>query len=579
MTINNIVIPFFMRKFIKFPLISSFTLLICLTSCYNQQNLNPDRYSENIGFDFSLPENGGLSKLSPNGGQEITDNMVLVEGGVFVMGQTQQDVMGGINNSPKTVHVQSFYIDDTEVTNREYLIYLDWLKKVFPPDNPKYKHIYAAAVPNEDVWKNPLGHDGGLSKNYLRHRAFENYPVVGVSWRQANDYCKWRTDRITEKKLMEDGVLKPLYTNKKITVEGRNHFDAEVFETDPKLLFNGDYSIYTEYVTTPEYQETDSVIVNAVVDKKDIVLNIDKHSPSPSYRLPTEVEWEYAAKADVENRFFNSIRGRKKYAWNGESTRDLQSRYYVQHANFKQGKGDYSGIAGWSSDYGDITTPVRSYPPNAFGLYDMAGNVAEWVFDVYRPEMDTNLNDFSYARGNVFRKPKFDENGNVMIATYRDIVYDTLPNGKIVPTVLPGQIIKENISKNDSYLSPNYQRADNRDYADGDLASSRTYLEEDPERRKRMYNAPIIPTPKINEETGKLEYTYDDKPRTTLITNYSRVYKGGSWKDREFWLDPSQRRYLEEYMSTDYIGFRCVVSKVGEGHEKVKRSPFNVSYY
>jgi len=563
-----------MKKLIKTSLISS-TILLCLTSCFNKKDKHSGRYSENVGFDFSLPENGGLSKLSTNQTQEVSSNMVLIEGGTFIMGQTQQNVMGGINNTPRAVHVQSFYMDDTEVTNKEYLIYLDWLKKVFPPENPKYKHIYEAAIPDQDVWKTPLGNDGGLSKNYLKHRAFENYPIVGVTWRQANDYCKWRTDRSTEKALTDEGVLKSLYTNDSITVEGRDHFDAEVFETDPKLLFNGDYSIYSEYVTNPDIEDNDESNSDETSDKKDIVLNIDQHSPSPSYRLPTEAEWEYAAKADVENRYYNSVRGRKKYSWNGQNVRNSQSKYYDLHSNFKQSKGNYSGIAGWSSDYGDITTPVGSYPANAFGLYDMSGNVAEWVFDIYRQEMDTDVNDFNYVRGNIFTKTKLDANGKVMIASHEDIVYDTLPNGKIVPRLLPGQIIKENITSNDAYLKPNYSRADNRNYSDGDLASSRDYLEDDPERQKKMYNAPIISAPVINEETGELEYIYDKKTRTTLVTDYSRVYKGGSWKDREYWLDPSQRRFLEEYMSTDYIGFRCVVTKMGVAHEKKRRSPLN----
>ena len=62
-----------------------------------------------------------------------------------------------------------------------------------------------------------------------------------------------------------------------------------------------------------------------------------------------------------------------------------------QLANFKQGKGDYGGIAGWSDDGADITAEVKSYKPNDYGLYDMAGNVAEWVADVYRPIVDDEL--------------------------------------------------------------------------------------------------------------------------------------------------------------------------------------------
>ncbi len=563
-----------MKKIIKSSLVYSFVVLGLISCSRNKQQYGSERYSENVGFDFGAPKNGGLPATSIDSYQQIPENMVYIEGGHFVLGQIQQDIMGGIKSKPRNIHVQSFYLDDTETTNKEYLIYLDWLKKVYPPNNPKYKHIYKAAVPDANVWKNPLGSDGGLSETYLNSVAYEDYPVVGVSWRQANDYCKWRTDRVAELVLIDDGILKPYNERGTITDQGRVRFDAEVFEVDPKLLFNGDYSIFTEYVTNPEEEEQqpDSIQVVTPVNKEDIKLNITKYSPMPKFRLPTEAEWEYAAKADVGNRRFNTIRGRKKYSWSGETTINAKNRYSVQLANFKQSKGNYSGIAGWSSDKGAITTPVKNFPENAFGLYDMSGNVAEWVADVYRPEINTDVNDFNYYRGNVFKKMKFDESGKVILADFNNIIYDTLPNGKIVPSVLPGQIIKEEITINDAFSSSNITKADNIDFADGDASSIRDYEEEDPLARKPMYNSPIIPVPVINEETGKQEYKYDAKPRTSLITKYSRVYKGGSWRDREFWLDPSQRRFLEEYMSTNYIGFRCAVSKTGATHGKNKKS-------
>ena len=63
------------------------------------------------------------------------------------------------------------------------------------------------------------------------------------------------------------------------------------------------------------------------------------------------------------------------------------------------GKGDYGGIAGWSETGSGITSAVRAYPPNDFGLYGMAGNVAEWVADVYRPIIDEEMNDFQLLPG------------------------------------------------------------------------------------------------------------------------------------------------------------------------------------
>ena len=105
-------------------------------------------------------------------------------------------------------------------------------------------------------------------------------------------------------------------------------------------------------------------------------------------------------------------RGRKKYPWSGQYTRSGERQILGdQLANFKNSDGDYGGIAGWSDDGADITNAVRSYAPNDFGLYDMAGNVAEWVADVYRPIVDDEFNDFNYYRGNVYTKNEISEDG------------------------------------------------------------------------------------------------------------------------------------------------------------------------
>jgi gliding motility-associated lipoprotein GldJ len=101
----------------------------------------------------------------------------------------------------------------------------------------------------------------------------------------------------------------------------------------------------------------------------------------------------------------NLYRGKKKFPWDGEYTRSGKRKNQGdQLANFKLGKGDYGGIAGWSETGSGITSSVRAYPPNDFGLYGMAGNVAEWVADVYRPIIDEEMNDFNYYRGNQFIK-------------------------------------------------------------------------------------------------------------------------------------------------------------------------------
>jgi gliding motility-associated lipoprotein GldJ len=78
-----------------------------------------------------------------------------------------------------------------------------------------------------------------------------------------------------------------------------------------------------------------------------------------------------------------------------------------------------------------------------------------------------------------------------------------------------------------------------------------------------MYNSPKHMV-QVDSVDGKLVRQYDkSNNRTSLINDEVRVYKGGSWRDRAYWIDPAQRRYFPQDMATDYIGFRCAVSRVG----------------
>ena len=162
-------------------------------------------------------------------GQKAPPGMVLVEGGTFTMGSVQDDVMFDWNTTPVKQQVRSFYMDEAEVTNIEYLLYLQYLEKVFPPSDDTYRKIYQAALPDTLVWRNTLGFNELLTENYLRHPAYAEYPVVGVSWRQASEFCKWRTDRVNEKILIDKGVLHTLFDHDSLKVEGANRFDTETY--------------------------------------------------------------------------------------------------------------------------------------------------------------------------------------------------------------------------------------------------------------------------------------------------------------------------------------------------------------
>jgi len=204
-------------------------------------------------------------------------------------------------------------------------------------------------------------------------------------------------------------------------------------------------------------------------------------------------------------------------------------------ANFVRGRGDFMGVAGSLNDNGSITVDVKSYWPNDYGLYCMAGNVNEWVQDVYRPLTSEDVDGFNPFRGNV----------------YTDVRRDA--NGAVVGKDRLGRLYVDTVKDLDVADRFNYQKGDYRNYRDGDLQSA-------------------IPVSDWNTDDGKTAslrmYAQDNlsggtSDFVTLINDNARVYKGGSWKDRAYWLNPSTRRFLDQESSRDDIGFRCAMIRVG----------------
>lgn len=535
--------------------------LFVIASCGGGNNA-----SKATGWDINSKK-GGFQFNVEFEDQETGPGLVFIEGGTFTKGQVQDDVMHDWNNTPNKQHVMSFYIDETEVTNLMYMEYLDWLEYVFPTSETRYRQIYEGALPDTLVWRNQLGYVEELTTNYLRHPAYAEYPVVGVNWLQAVQYAEWRTDRVNEYILERESYVQKdvRYTE----VETNSTFNTAAYLKRPETVYGGKMDSISG--KKAEVKKGDSIVKAYAGVEKGILL--------PSYRLPTESEWEYAALALVGDREYNAYRGKKKYPWSGEYTRSNDRRTEGdQLANFKLGKGDYGGIAGWSDDGADITIQVKQYPPNDFGIYDMAGNVAEWVSDVYRPIVDDEANDFNYYRGNVYLKNVIGEDGKAITISPDELVFDTLPNGKVLLKKLPGDLAQVAIDEEETFLRQNFSESDNRNFRDGDVESSRSFSsgasDDDGSEKKSetslMYDAPELP--KVNYDGDNITREIDgSSKRTTLITDEVRVYKGGSWKDRAYWLDPAQRRYLPQYIATDYIGFRCAMSRLGS-KSKVKKT-------
>ncbi len=508
--------------------------------------------SRSTGWKINSKDSGGFFANLNFDEQDTGNGLIFIEGGSFLMGNLSDDVMKDYNTRRIKQHVSSFYMDETEVTNIMYREYLHWIKRVFPSTEELYRNIYTSVVPDSLVWRDRLSYNEVYVDNYFRHPAYNDYPVVGVSWVQANKFCKWRTDRVNENILIKKGILKNVHGSEDKIIEGANHFDTDVYLANPDNVFEDkSSSVYNEGLPSYSIETEDKgEFQGRHVNREDGIL-------LPNYRLPSEIEWEYAAIGYKKTRNFNNLRSRRVLPWKDGKIL----------ANYKNRKGDYSGIAGWSNDGADITAKVKSYPPNDFGLYDMAGNVSEWVSDIYRPDIDFSFSDFRYYRGNVFKKNKLDEEGLPMLVTEENIRYDTLSNGKIIPKELPGELTYQDITAEDTYMRNNYSAADNRDYGDGDKKSSKNY--KNVNSKNKMYNSPKNKI-KLGKD-GKLKGVYDAKYRTTLVNNKSRVYKGGSWNDRIYWLQPAQRRFLDQDLSSAFIGFRCAMDRLGDISKEGKR--------
>ena len=337
------------------------------------------------------------------GGQPPGPNQVLVQGGRTVLGTFEEDVFYTHDNVERTVTVQSFFLDQTEIANIHWLEYLHYIQR------DSSETYFQSALPDTTVWEKELAFNTPYVSNYLRYPGFRYYPVVGISWNQAVDYCRWRTEAVNKQRAME--------------YYGEDYIDGDI----PPI----ESGIYL-----------------------------------PEFRLPTEAEWEYAAYGQVGDQWLDENQTQRRlYPWDGRTIRSSKRGSVGKfQANFKRGRGDYAGIAGALNDAGFVTMNIYEYAPNDFGLYNMAGNVNEWVFDIYRPLNFQDMEDL-----NPIRKSDF-------------------------------------LDSEEDYDSDNFN---------------------------------------------------------SMVSNKSRVYKGGSWADGAMWLSPGTRRFLDQDSSSATIGFRCATTALG----------------
>lgn len=488
------------KSIVNYSWITATAVALLVSSCGKKDS------SRTTGQTYNNPKWGGFANQKYKG-QETGPGLVLVEGGSFVMGSTEQELLFNNDNVERKVTVNSFYMDETEVSNLQYREYEYWLQRTFID----YPEVYMNALPDTLCWRSKLAYNEPFVEYYYRHPAYKDYPVVGINWQQANDFAAWRTDRVNEAILDRERIVK--YN---ITADATNDNN---FNTRAYLA--GQYE-FSKKGKKPlkDYSKAKNK------DQKRYKVRMEDGVMLPDYRLPTEAEWEYAAQANIGETQFDNVDQKKIYAWDDYTIRIKDGHEKDRgkiRLNVMRAKGDMGGIAGGNlNDAGFITTPVYSYWPNSYGVYNMAGNVSEWTLDVYRPLSLEDMDQFMPFRGNVYRTVLVDQYGAIEDK-------DSL-----------GRLVYRDVTAAENANRRNYKKSDNIGFKDEE-----------------------------NYNDGEMTYEYGV---TSLINNKARVIKGGSWNDRVYWASPGTRRYLDEKQSLSTLGFRCAMIRIGApiGNSKKK---------
>lgn len=299
--------------------------------------------------------------------------MVYVPSGTLQIGVGDEDISKSLVARPKTISVQGFFMDDTEITNNEYRQFVNWVRDSLA--HRKLEHVVEESEndqqPPQNIidweqeidWEGDAEGDGVLEDMYYQgNERFAGRKELDVTklvfefqwydWqRAAHDRTSNRTTHIHREKIKVypdtlSWVRDYAYSyNEPMT---RNYFWHPAFDDYPVVGVNWKMAKAFCYWRTKlwnMYGETAEV--------------------SEDFRLPTEHEWEYAARGGREG---------APYPWGAYYTRNAKGCLL---ANFKPGRGNYP------EDGGLYTVKADGYYPNDYGLFCMAGNVAEWTETAY----------------------------------------------------------------------------------------------------------------------------------------------------------------------------------------------------
>lgn len=497
-----------------------------------------------------------VDKGAPKEVKKYMSGMLYIPGGTFTMGSsddllfTEKDSTLLPRTTLRRVTVSDFYLSDHEVTNGEYREFVKWVRdsvamtmlaqkdpswyknkerrtlnwdrraEIWSRDSAQFasllegknkannkirteKLIYTwvtdTSVTHIHVYPDTqalIQYSPYLLRNegtryYFSHPAFNDFPVVGVTWQQAMAYCHWLTWQV-------------------------------------------------EQAYPPSPPDTKRIGENATAE----------------FRLPTEAEWEYAAFSVLANSKFENVYDRRIYPWDGTAITDEKNSYLCNFGDIV----DENGVrVKHSYDDGALMpAKVKSYPPNDFKLYDMAGNVAEWT--MYRPELDTtdllfeygypgNDGDMTYCFGRPLITEKSKEEGRFMDSIHKST--------RILPTDNINEAYEKIKQRNHAYARYAYRNNNLRLghwkkelYSKVNQAitdSLAIYLDHmDSVCRHGLKKTAL-------RELQAVEVAYmNPNPRTV---------KGGSWADGLAYIMCGNKEAYSEDRSSCRIGFRVAMSR------------------
>ncbi|MDD3320893.1 MAG: SUMF1/EgtB/PvdO family nonheme iron enzyme [Paludibacter sp.] len=354
--------------------------------------------------------------------------MVFIKRGSFMMGANDQSALGAINDKSINVSVDAYWMDETEITNDKYKQFVFWVrdsivlrtlivngrdefamkfKNETEEVDPQYARLnWKAKMPynskDEEIRdilntlyyqdNNSMGFKKQIDPTKLRYSySWINYDQAALPQNKydvnTGAYPKNAVARV-DTSYVENGVIKnitinrPLVTRKDlISTRIVNVYpdtimwlrDFQYSYNDPKMRMYFSHPGFANYPVVGVTWEQ----AEAFCQWRTQLFNNANRIGGQDYRLPTEAEWEYAARG-----------GRRMalYPWGGNYVRDSKGCYL---ANFKPMRGSYT------DDEGATTMKVAMFPPNDYGLFDMAGNVAEWTSSAYNSSSSTLVSDMN----------------------------------------------------------------------------------------------------------------------------------------------------------------------------------------